>query len=104
MARCMKNFNSKITNLKLFMIFCNMSRETGYCLWSVNDRSICGFGKVKMSTNEISMKMRFKDVFDLCLSFIGKRDVLFNITERVNYSSFTIALHIIGSFTKAAGI
>ena len=80
MTGSMQNFNCNFSDRKFFTILCNMYRKFCFSIWSINDRRPCYFTKIDMATDKISMKMCFKNIFDLCFAFIGKMKVFIYIT------------------------
>src|SRR5688572_31122600 len=81
-----------------------MHGELCFCFWPINNWGTGHISKIKMTAYKISMKVRFKNVLDLCFAFIGKKKVFIDVAKRVNDGRFAIAFNIISSFAKATGI
>src|SRR5258705_8441894 len=104
MAGSMQNFNSQFTNVEYFPIPCYMNRKFCFSFGTKYDGSTGNLAKIEMTTYKISMKMSFKNIFDSGFSFRGQFKILINITQRIYYSSFSVAFNIISCFAQAAGV
>src|SRR4030095_5580451 len=57
-----------------------------------------------MAANEISMQMRFDNVFDLEILSFGFGDVLIDVALRIDYGRFTVCTDQVGSVGQATEI
>ena len=81
-----------------------MNIKICFCFGSIYYGCTGSFSKINMTAYKVSMKMRFKNIFNRGFSFSCQIKINFYITQRINNSSLAITFHIISGFTEATCI
>src|SRR5690606_21973845 len=100
----MHYFNFHLAQFKNLVVISDDGIEFWLGCRSVDNSSTCFLAQVEMPTDEVSVKVRFKNVFEFDAVLFEAIEVGFCFPQRINYRSFAIGNDIICALCQATGI